>query len=316
MKSKLLKVIICLLIAFFIAITFLPKSLFSSKEVLFKVEKGEGSRAIALNLQKTGLITWSSAFRLYVLTIGVAGELQAGTYQLNSNMNIPEIAGIISKGKIAKEKITIIEGWTIRDIANYLEDKGLFTKEEILELTGNPLDPNSMEGYLFPDTYLISKDVSAEDLITLMHDNFENKIQPYSAEMEEKGLSLSQVITMASLIEKEVKTMEDKQLVSGIYWKRIKYGYPLQSDSSIAYIKGVPQWRYSYEDTRIDSPYNTYLNYGLPPGPISNPGLDSIEAALRPTESPYLYYLSTPQGDTIYSKTLAEHNANIEKYLK
>jgi UPF0755 protein len=149
-----------------------------------------------------------------------------------------------------------------------------------------------------------------------MKDNFQKKIEPYLSVIEEKELSLSEVVTMASLIEKEVQTMEDKKIVSGIFWKRIKLGYPLQSCASIAYIKGIPQWRYSSEDTKIESPYNTYLNYGLPPGPISNPGLDSIEAALYPAESPYLYYLSTPDGKIIYSKTLKEHNEAIELYLK
>src|SRR3989339_690229 len=117
-------------------------------------------------------------------------------------------------------------------------------------------------------------------------------------------------------LEKEVQTKEDKEMVSGIFWKRVKAGVPLQSCASIAYIKGVPQWRYSFEDTRIESPYNTYLYYGLPPGPISNPGLDSIEAAIYPKDSLYWYYLSTLEGETIYSRTLDEHNAATAKYLR
>lgn len=316
MKNKIFKTILALTAGFFILFVFLPGDLFSKKEVLFRVEKGEGSMEIADNLQKAGLIDWSHAFRLYVLISGQSGKLQAGIYDLNSGMNVPEISGIISEGRIATDKFTIIEGWTLRDMANYFEEKGIFSGSDFLEITGSSMNPHSLEGYLFPDTYLLAKESDAQDAVDLMKVNFQRKISPYLLEIEKQGKTVAEVITMASLIEKEVKTMEDKKIVSGILWKRIKYGYPLQIDASIAYIKGVSQWRYSFEDTKIESPYNTYLNYGLPPGPISSPGLDSIEAALSPTESPYLYYLSTPEGETIYSRTLEEHNAAINEYLR
>jgi UPF0755 protein len=316
MRNKILKTIISLIAGFFILFVFLPGDFFSKKEVLFTIEKGEGSKEIAENLQKAGLIDWSYAFRFYALVSGQAGKLQAGIYNLDSRMNVPEIAGIISEGRIATDKFTIIEGWTLRDMADYFEEKGFFSSSDFYEVTGNLLDPHSLEGYLFPDTYLLAKGSEAQAAVDLMKVNFQRKMSPYLSEIEEQGKTVAEVITMASLIEKEVKTMEDKKIVSGILWKRIRYGYPLQIDASIAYVKGVSQWRYSLEDTKIESPYNTYLNYGLPPGPISSPGLDSIEAALSPTESPYLYYLSTPEGETIYSKTLEEHNEAIERYLK
>lgn len=315
MKKKFFKILIALFAVFFIFV-FLPKDFLSPQDVLMKIEAGEGSREIAENLQKEGLITWSPVFRLYVLLSGKAGGLQAGTYELDSGMNIPQIAEIISEGRIATDKFTIIEGWTLRDIGSYFEKQGFFPRSIFFELAGQPLDPGSLEGYLFPDTYLLGKEQGAEEAVALMRDNFQKKVSPYLGEMEKQGLSLSQIIAMASLIEKEVRDMEDKKIVSGILWKRIRLGYPLQVDASLAYLKGVSQWRYSYSDTKIDSPYNTYLYYGLPPGPISNPGLDSIEAALYPTESAYLYYLSTPEGEIIYSKTLEEHNRAIEQYLK
>lgn len=316
MNKFLFKLLICLIVTLLIWITFIPIKPFSDEKVLFVIEKGQGSRDIALNLQNQGLLAWSSIFRVYVLTIGVSGGLQAGTYSLSPSMNIPQIANELSNGNIAKETITIIEGWTLRDMGKYFEEKGMFTANDLFEITGNSLDSNSMEGYLFPDTYLINKGSSAKDVVEIMQDNFKNKIEPLMEVINEKKLDLADVITMASIIEKEVQTKEDKNLVSGIFWKRIKYGYPLQSCASIAYIKGISQWRYSYEDTRIESPYNTYLNYGLPSGPISNPGLDSIEAAINPQESPYLYYLSTPEGETIYSRNLDEHNAAVAKYLR
>ena len=178
------------------------------------------------------------------------------------------------------------------------------------------LSSDSKEGFLFPDTYLVDYGASLDEIISQIESNFDSKLDPYLEAIQEKGLSLEEIITMASLIEKEVQTKEDKEMVSGIFWKRVKAGVPLQSCASIAYIKGVPQWRYSFEDTRIESPYNTYLYYGLPPGPISNPGLDSIEAAIYPKDSLYWYYLSTLEGETIYSRTLDEHNAATAKYLR
>jgi len=316
MNRFLLKLLIILVIVFLAWATFVPQEPFSEEAVLFKIEKGEGSRDIALNLEKEGFIIASPVFRLYVLTLGIAENLQAGVYSLSPSMSVPEIAGILSRGETAKEKITIIEGWILRDIASYFEEKGISSQEELFTLAGSPLSPDSKEGFLFPDTYLVDYGASLEEIISQIESNFDSKLDPYLEAIQEKGLSLEEVITMASLIEKEVKTREDKKMVSGIFWKRVKAGVPLQSCASIAYIKGVSQWRYSFEDTRIESPYNTYLYYGLPPGPISNPGLDSIEAALYPKESLYWYYLSTPEGETIYSRTLDEHNAATAKYLR
>ena len=310
MNKFLLKGLISLVVIIFLWLMFVPTDPFSKEEVLFELEKGQGSRDIAYNLQEQELVTWSSIFRIYVLTVGVSGNLQAGTYSLSPSMNIPQIAEKFVNGDIVKEKITIIEGWTLKDIGFYFEYNGMYQAEELYD------EMPELEGYLFPDTYWIRKGASLEEIIEMMQNNFNKKLEPLMESINEKGLDLEDVITMASLIEKEVQTKEDKEIVSGIFWKRIKYGYPLQSCASIAYIKGISQWRYSYEDTRIKSPYNTYLNYGLPLGPISNPGLDSILAAINPKDSPYLYYLSTPEGETIYSRTLDEHNAATVKYLR
>ena len=316
MNRFLLKLLIILVIVFLAWATFVPREPFSEETVLFKIEKGEGSRDIAFNLEKEGFIIASPVFRLYVLTLGIAENLQAGVYSLSPSMSVPKIAGILSRGETAKDKITIIEGWTLRDIASYFKEKGISSQEELFALTGLPLSSDSKEGFLFPDTYLVDYGASLDEIISQIESNFDSKLDPYLEAIQEKGLSLEEIITMASLIEKEVQTKEDKEMVSGIFWKRVKAGVPLQSCASIAYIKGVPQWRYSFEDTRIESPYNTYLYYGLPPGPISNPGLDSIEAAIYPKDSLYWYYLSTLEGETIYSRTLDEHNAATAKYLR
>ncbi len=286
---------------------YLPKNLFSEEEIIFGIKKGEGSKEIAYNLEKEGLIRWAPIFRIYVFTKGVSGKLQAGTYLLSSSMDIPEIAKKFAKGETAKIKVTIPEG---------------FTAEQIYQRTINIVNVDltrlkSFEGYLFPDTYEIAYDTQGEEIIKMMLDNFNKKVTPeLKTEIERQGKTLEEIIIMASLIEKEVITYEDKQIVSGIFWKRINIGMPLDSCATIAYVLGVDKWRYSFEDTRIPSPYNTYLNKGLPPGPICNPGLKSILAAIYPKNSEYWYYLSTPKGETIFSKTLEEHNIAKAEYLK
>ena len=282
-------------------------------------------------------------FRIYVLAKGVAGELKAGEYKLSPTMNIPEIVNKLVSGEGIKRKITIIEGWNLRDIAWYFENKGMFMAEEFFEIAGFPMidysqntdlprpkdfsqkydflkdKPKnlSLEGYLFPDTYEISSEEHLEQIIGKMLANFGKKLTPnLRKETAKQGKSIFEIITMASLLEKEVKTFEDKKIVSGILWKRLENNIPLQVDATITYITGKKTTKISKRETEIDSPYNTYKYAGLPLGPICNPGLESIKAAIYPKFTPYWYYLSTPEGKTIFSKTLKEHNIAKAKYLK
>jgi UPF0755 protein len=279
---------------------FLPKEKISSPKI-FSVDKGQGLFEIGENLEKEGLIKSKIFFDFYVFLIGKERNLQAGKYFLSSSMNIPEIAQKIIKGDIAKMKVTIPEG---------------FTTKEIEERLGIKLPAENLEGYLFPDTYYFPIDISGEEVAKIMRENFEKKISPYKEEIEKSGKTLQEIIIMASLIEKEVKTKEEKEIVSGILWKRLKAGIPLQVDATITYITGKKTTKISLEDLQIDSPYNTYKYKGLPPSPICNPGLESILAALYPKESEYWYYLSTPDGKTLFFKTLEEHNLAKAKYLK
>lgn len=289
------------IISFLVLMVFVPKSFSTQENIFFIIEKGEGSKDIAANLEKEGIVWWSQLFRAYVLVRNTSGKIQAGVYQISPSMNILTIAEKFTRGDIAKEKITIPEGFTAEQIHQKLQKL-----DEI-----NPIDLEELkkhEGYLFPDTYQISYDLKTMEIIAIMEDNFNKKTA---------GLKITpEIVIMASILEKELQIKEDKKIASGIFWKRIRVGMPLQSCATIAYIKQVGQWRYSLEDTRIESPYNTYLNLGLPIGPISNPGLDSILAAINPVDSLYWYYLSTPEGETIFSKTLQEHNIAKAKYLQ
>jgi len=263
---------------------FVPIDRGSSKETIFSIQKGEGSREIGYNLQMQGIIRSGPFFRLYVLTIGDSFELQAGDYLVSRSLSLFDIVRKFTRGDVIQEKLTIVEGWNIKDIENYLAQKGRDTA----------ISPD-LEGYLFPDTYHVANNASADNIIAMMRANFEQKFDSaLRQETLRQGKTIAQIVAMASLLEKEVKTLEDKKIVAGILWKRLSIGMALQ----------------------VDAEPNTYKERGLPARPIANPGLESIQAALYPQDNPYWYYLSTPEGKTIFSKTLEEHNVAKAKYLK
>ena len=306
---------------------YLAKNPAEKESKIFSIKKGESVFQIAKNLEEEGLIKNRWYFDIYTFLKGKEKRLQAGEYLLSQSLNVAEIVKKIVSGQTAKEKITIIEGWNLNDTAKYLTEKG-FSAEEFLELTNKDFSGQfdflkdkpknlSLEGYLFPDTYEINKKEELEKLILKILENFEQKLNSQlKKDIFLQGKKIFEIVTMASLIEKEVQTLDDKKIVSGILWKRIKEGIPLQVDATITYITGQKTTKISIEDTQIDSSYNTYKNRGLPMGPISNPGIESIIAAIYPKESDYFYYLSTPEGKTIFSKTLQEHNLAKAKYLK
>jgi len=306
---------------------YLAKNPAEKENKIFSIAKGESVFQIAKNLEEEELIKNRWYFDIYTFLKGKEKRLQAGEYLLSQSLNVAEIVKKIVSGQTAKEKITIIEGWNLNDTAKYLTEKG-FSAEEFLELTNKDFSGQfdflkdkpknlSLEGYLFPDTYEINKKEELEKLILKIIENYEQKLNSQlKKDIFLQGKKIFEIVTMASLIEKEVQTLDDKKIVSGILWKRIKEGIPLQVDATITYITGQKTTKISIEDTQIDSSYNTYKNRGLPMGPISNPGIESIIAAIYPKESDYFYYLSTPEGKTIFSKTLQEHNLAKAKYLK
>jgi len=306
---------------------YLPKSFKLEKEKLFLIEKGQNLFRISENLEKEKLIKNKFFFNFYVILKGNQRKLQAGEYFLSPSMNISQIAGKIISGDVAKEILTILEGWNLKEIGEYLEEKGTCLAEEFFELVkkdfSNDFDflkdkPKNinLDGYLFPDTYYIKRQ-EVEELVRKMLENFDKKLNSdLREEIKKQKKTIFEIVTMASLIEKEVKTKEDKEIVSGILWKRLKNNIPLQVDATITYITGKKTIKISKEDTQIDSPYNTYKYLGLPLGPICNPGIDSILVAIYPKSSEYWYYLSTPEGKTIFSKILEEHNLAKLKYLK
>ena len=326
-----------------------PKDSNSVETTAFLVKKGEGAKEISAHLKEQDLIRHSLLFRFYVLAKGVSGNLKAGEYSLSKAMNVSEVVNKFVSGDVVKKKITIIEGWNLRDIGWDLENKGIAQAQELFELVGFPATDYSvvadlpkpkdfskefnflkdkpknlgLEGYLFPDTYYIieqrteNNEQELEDIVCKMLTNFGEKLTPdLRQEIANQDKTIFETATMASMIEKEVRTFEDKKIVSGILWKRLENGIPLQVDATINYIIGKKTTKISKADLRIDSLFNTYKHRGLPLGPISNPGIESILASLYPENSGYWYYLSTPEGETIFSKTLEQHNIAKAKYLK
>lgn len=316
------------LILYFWSGIYLPKSKNFSETKIIQIKKGDTLEEIAQKLEKEGLIKKARFFTLYNFISCNTPRLQAGHYLFSPSMTIPEIVGKMVGGEVIKDKITIIEGWSTKDIANYFETKNICQKEDFLRtiskdfssefdfLKDKPKNQN-LEGYLFPDTYEIIYGEEPETIIKRILKNFDKKItQKMREEIENQRKTIFEIVTMASLLEKEVKTMEEKKLVSGILWKRLENKIPLQLCATINYITGKRTTEVSIEETKIDNPYNTYLYLGLPPGPICNPGLDSILAAIYPQESDYWYYLTAPEGKAIFSKTYQQHLLAKAKYLK
>lgn len=299
----------------------------------FVIESGEGAKNIGDRLEKEGLISSAFGFQIYVWQKNAGSKIKAGEYEIETGQNIPAIAEILVNGQIRSNDIwiTIPEGFNLQQIAAKVQSSKFKVQiepdiENIINNSSQKIKRDywfladdrvkTLEGFLFPDTYKFSEDASAEDVVKKMLDNFSKKIAPLQNEIEAENKNIYDIITLASIVEKEVVSQEDMKIAAGIFLHRLEIGMLLQSDATVNYItqKGDPSP--SYKDLETDSPYNTYKHAGLPPGPICNPGIKAIEAVLEPERTDYLYFL-TPSGQpTVYSKTLEEHEMNKRKWLK
>jgi UPF0755 protein len=318
-------IFLLLVLLFIVYEVYLPLNQNSHETIIYTVQKGWGSDKIANDLQRLGIIKSSSFFQFYATVSLQRLSLKAGDYNLSPRDSIYQITKKIAQGDVIKDIAVILEGWDSKDVGKYLESKGICKQDYFLALLkkdysdefdflkDKPKDAG-LEGYLFPDTYQISKGETCEELLDLMLGNFGKKLTPdLRNEILNQKKSIFDIVTMASIIEKEVRIMADKKIVSGILWKRISIGMPLQLDSTINYIISQSPKPIKW-NTSIDSPYNTYKYPGLPKGPISNPGADSIMAAIYPKTTNYWFFLT--DGKTIFSETLDQHNAAKAKYLK
>lgn len=314
----------------------------------FTIKKGDTVKEISRKLEKEKLISKSFYFEMYAWFKKLEDDIKAGTYRLSSSMTLREIAETIASGKVSfEDKITILEGWTAKDIASSFADfkvknsidldiqKENYEDEFFREISNvkkynfdflkNLPENATLEGFLFPDTYQIYRDSSASDLILKMLENFDKKMNLKDSdtrlslydEIKRQNKNLYEVIILASIVQKEVKNEDEMAKVAGVYYNRLAKKMKLESDATITYLTGKKNPQASLEDIKIKSPYNTYLNFGLPPGPISNPGFFAIKAVVFPENHDYLYFITRlDTGEAIFSKTSMEHLRNKEKYLK
>ena len=303
-------------LVFFITILFITAIYFpldenSTAQKIVNIPSDTNAKEIVDVLEKNAIIRKNNyTFRILTKLLKLEGQLKYGEYMLSPSMNMLQILDKLVKGEVITYKITIPEGFTSAQIAALLDKKEVAEKEAFLKLVKNS-EKNS-EGYLFPDTYEVPKKYGAEKMVKIMVSNF-NQIaikNKFTDRAEEIGFSLDEIIILASIIEKEAKFNDEKNKVSSVFYNRLKIGMRLQSCATIQYILGEPKERLDENDLKIDSPYNTYLYKGLPPGPICNPGLDSIIAALEPEEGDYLFFVLGEDGRHIFSRTYQEHLMN------
>ena len=305
MKKLLLVPLLAIILFIFGSIWFYQKATPVSSNNEFKdflIVKGSGASLVGNNLYKEGLIKSPLAFKIYIQITNKSGKIQAGEYRLTPSFSLFQLVEELGKGP-SEIWVTIPEGLRREEIALRFKDSlgrdELFVKEFLSSSEDN-------EGYLFPDTYLFPKTVSAPNVVKKMVSTFESKTS-------DLDLTRNQII-LASLIERETRTNAERPVVAGILNNRLDIGMALQVDATLQYAKG--DWgQILVSDKGIDSPFNTYKYPGLPPAPIANPGLSSLKAAVNPEESDYFYYLHDSKGQIYYAKTLSEHNENIRKYL-
>lgn len=315
---------ITLLAVIFVYTMVQPVSALPGNSVTVTVKPGMTASEIGTLLYQQGLIKNVTLFRGILHAKGLQNSLQAGEYSLSSAMNIQTIIGMLAKGEVAYREITIPEGLTIDEIAKLLEEKNLAVAAAFSAaakdylpydyIQPSPIANYKPEGFLFPDTYRIPRGMKEKDLLQTMTFQFDSLFTPVMrVRAQEMGLSVKDMVILASLIEKEARYADERPIIARVFMNRLKAGMPLQSCATIQYILGYPKPELTIKDTEIPSPYNTYQNMGLPPGPIANPGMASIQAALFPADTDYLYFVADKTGKHHFSKTYDEHLANIEK---
>jgi UPF0755 protein len=317
-----------IILSFFLAAIYqlcIPISPGSSQEKVVDITKGMDAAQIAGLLKESGIIRGKWGFRVLAKLKRAENRLKAGEYNLSPSMNLIRVLGILEQGRVLERSFTIPEGYTTSQIARVLAELGLVDEERFLKLTYDQkfiselrIRATSLEGYLFNGTYCISKGSKEEEIIELMVGQFNKTItQNYRKRAAELGFTIHKIVTLASIIEKETSAPAERSLVSAVFHNRLKRGIPLQSDPTVIYALGKDfDGNLSKKDLMTESPYNTYLYPGLPPGPIANPGRAAIHAALYPAEVDYLYFVSKNDGTHKFSTTHQEHIRAVRKYQK
>ena len=300
----------------------------SGEKFVIVVKPGMVAHDIGNLLYEQGAIKSVILFQAASKIQGLESSLQAGEYVLKKNMTVQQIIGILAKGETDYQQITIPEGYTVEQISKLLQEKKLGTAEKMKSLAAsfvpypymtnnNPHVVYKVEGYMFPNTYRITSGATEEQILTMMTTLFDEQFtDSMRARANEIGLSIKDVVILASLVEKEAQLPIDRPLIAGVFLNRLKQDMPLQSCATIQYILGYPKAELTVQDTEISSPYNTYQHMGLPPGPIANPGIAAINSVLYPEKTDFLYFVADKEGAHHFSKTYEQHLIAIEQVSK
>jgi UPF0755 protein len=308
------------------------------RPVHFVIQPGDSATAIGDRLSQSGLIRNSLAFRLSVRLDGVQSDLEAGDYQLQPSMPLPEIISRLAQGRVSGGLVTIPEGWRASEIAGALERANVTSGADFLKLVGQapasavaPLGDaapgSSLEGYLFPDSYRFTPNTTPSDVLQRMTGDFASHLSPeLKVGFQASGLTLPQAVTLASIVEREAYNANERPVIASVYLNRLHRGMKLQADPTVQFAlapdstttppfaEGFWKRRLTTADLGVESPYNTYVSDGLPPGPICNPGLASLEAVAHPATTDFLYFVARPDGSHAFARTLAEHEQNVQRY--
>jgi UPF0755 protein len=302
-----------------------PYKGYAESEQFVDIPPGTGPASIGRRLMEAGVIRDTLGFRFELARTGTGRRLQAGEYRFDRPMTVKDVVAKIAHGDVYLLPITFREGLTIREMAQLFESKGFGQAAAFVAAASDAtpihgIDPGArdLEGYLFPDTYAMPRRATAAHLVARMVAAFENVLTPrLRAEAEARGLSVRELVTLASIVEKETGKGEERPLVAAVYANRLRIGMGLQCDPTVIYAlerAGRYNGNLTRENLQFDSPYNTYRHAGLPPGPIASPGQASLEAAAHPADAPYLYFVSRGDGSHAFASTLDEHNHNVFEF--
>lgn len=317
--------LIGLLASLWIFAVYVPQDSQTTRSIVVQIAPGASVVQIAETLKEQDVVSSALIFTIYARLSGQGNKLIPGTYALRGSMNIPQIVDYIASGRVAARKITVPEGLTVQKIADLWEQAGFGGEKEFLQAArldypGYEFLPGrsteviyTVEGYLYPATYQVSVNATAQEFIEQMLEAFRKQAWPTISQNNTVSLKPDEVVTLASIVELEARDATNRKKISGVFINRLNAGMPLQSDVTIKYPESGPV---RGSDVYVPSAYNTYTIKALPPGPVCSPGIEAINAALNPTKTDDLYFLAAPDGTVYYARTLVDHNKNIQRYLK
>jgi UPF0755 protein len=282
-----------------------------------------GLLGVARQLAAEGVIRSQAVFVGLTLSRGTARSLKAGEYEVPQGASLLTVLQLLETGRVKPHLLVLPEGFTVRDLARQIEAEGIAPAADVIRIASSPhlawslgIEADSLEGYLFPDTYQVTKGMRVEEILGRMTQRFRDRVgtPEVVARARERGLTLHQLITLASIVEKEAALASERPIIARVFLNRLRRDMPLQADPTVAYAmakEGRPPTR---DDLQTDHPYNTYKNRGLPPGPIGNPGRATVDAVLDPANVPYLYFVAVDDRSHYFSTTLEEHNRAVARY--